>query len=733
MNAKSGKEKVSVDDHQSEMNKSKESTTSPIIYPDDIVQHAIIRLSDVGFRCGSFGPFPSLLKLLDAVSSSLPFPLLFDEPPEHGIIKEQGGQSSPNSIFLRKLALHSKHESYKVGMLDQVAIENEKLNNMTVVPKLAEDSSDEELEAMKQRGYEAEAELARKKQFGMFSQLLTLTYVCKQLSGVASAEHDGTPMKSCWQNDVVVVPNIGNDDASSFENDSSPCYSESEDEDLFFTASRILRPLLQWCRSMEIYLVFELLPLLSDVAQNTNAIDVAASETAIEAAPCDFGSCIDGGDAMIRRIIQPNSGVRFRTLRVGEGGSSAIVVLFSKKEAISWLVSYGAERDEVDAFDRLRRMEKRRVIEEIDLKRLSTNAQGKGFVLATGEAEGDIRYRVVDPWEVEALDSKEAENSSAALGRDNLLSFNVGIIARACEEVLRETGGTDLINLWNTLKGGVYLTKAVASSHPPWERDAGSDLRIMCGVIAEPSPYMNSIRKHLYRNAIFRRLKVPQRFLAILQIELLDLKNLTSPGGATPLSAYALLRLKRSGSSAPLNHKARTLDTTFTRPKKIHRTSGPNAPASWGSVVRFRFVLPEDVNIDGKSLDMNREALFRGPPSVLQISIYEKKFMSDQWLGSADVKLAAVGIGEQLEEWVPLRAGRNGIAWFARIRTTLRFELMCLDLQEEEEDYERCQSVGLKKIEELSRHGGAYEDIKTVKKNVNPPHILSYLENMAAF
>ena len=60
---------------------------------------------------------------------------------------------------------------------------------------------------------------------------------------------------------------------------------------------------------------------------------------------------------------------------------------------------------------------------------------------------------------------------------------------------------------------------------------------------------------------------------------------------------------------------------------------------------------------------MNREALFRGPPSVLQISVYEKKFMSDQWLESADVKLNAVGIGDQLEEWVPLRAGKDGIVW----------------------------------------------------------------------
>merc|ERR1719416_225277 len=509
----------------------------------------------------------------------------------------------------------------------------------------------------------------------------------------------------------------------------------------------MIRPLMQWCRSAEVSLVTALLPRLADIFQVTTAIpiDVAASDTAIELVPADFGSSVDGGDAMVRRIIQPSSGVEFRTLRVGEGSQSAIVVLFSKKQAISWLVTHGAERDEVNASDSLRRMEKRRVIEEIDLKKLCDLARGKGFMVTTtstdaGDSKEGIRYRVVDPWEVEVLESKEAETARAALGREHLLSFNVSDVASSCEKILRATGGVHLLSLWNTTKGGIYLTKAIASTLPPWERDAGSDLKMIRNVTAESSRYMSSIRKHLYRNALYRRLRVPQRFLAILQIELLDLKNLTSPGGASQLSAYALLRLKRLGSSnAPLNHKVRTLDSAFTPPKKIYRTSGPNAPASWGSLVRFRFVLPEDVNVDGTSFDMSREALFRGPPSVLQISVYEKKFMSDQWLGSADVKLNAVGIGDQLEEWVPLRAGKDGIVWFARIRITLRFELMCLDLEEMEasvENFEQPkefpQSVGLKKMEQLSREGGVYEDSKTVKKSVGPD-FMSYLENIAAF
>ena len=56
--------------------------------------------------------------------------------------------------------------------------------------------------------------------------------------------------------------------------------------------------------------------------------------------------------------------------------------------------------------------------------------------------------------------------------------------------------------------------------------------------------------------------------------------------------------------------------------------------------------------------------MLQGPPCAeLQVSVYEKKFMSDIFLGGADVKLDALASGGQLEEWVPLRAGSDGITW----------------------------------------------------------------------
>lgn len=428
---------------------------------------------------------------------------------------------------------------------------------------------------------------------------------------------------------------------------------------------------------------------------------------------------------MIRKMIQSGSGVEFRTLRVGEAGNSVIVVLFSKQDAMKWLMAQNPANDEDEANDKLKLMEDMRIVEAITSSDLSIP---KSYAATHPSTES--RYRFVDPWEVEALESRNGETASAALGRGRYLSLNVGLIANSCEKIVREAGGLHLLSLWSTLKGGIALTKALCSAHPTWERDAGGDLLMRRGFLMEPSPYDNSIRQHLYGNYVFRRLGLPQRFLALVQVELLDLKNVTSPSGASALTAYALLRLKRQGSTAPLNHRARSLDSASTRPIKISKSSGPHAPASWGSLVRFRFPLPEGVNCEGRCYDSDREALFKGPPTCLQISVYERKFMSDVELGGADVNLDALGSGGQIEEWVPLRAGKDGITWFARIRISLRFELLILDSDTDAIKDDKCPSVGLRKLAMLSRLG-AHEDTAKSKStsmanSISTPDLVGY-------
>jgi uncharacterized Zn-finger protein len=73
---------------------------------------------------------------------------------------------------------------------------------------------------------------------------------------------------------------------------------------------------------------------------------------------------------------------------------------------------------------------------------------------------------------------------------------------------------------------------------------------------------------------------------------------------------------------------------------------------------------------------------------------------------------------------------------FARLRLSLRFELLCLDsnldASETSKDKidDRCPSVGLKKIQKLSRLG-AHEDLKQGSKNsMSTPDLPHYFGNI---
>ncbi|KAL3939235.1 MAG: hypothetical protein SGBAC_006005 [Bacillariaceae sp.] len=665
---------------------------------DDVVQHAIVRLSDSGFRCGSFGPFATLMKLLEAVSASLPFDLRFDQPPNQGLIREEGSKPSPNCALYRKLGLlQAKRIS---------AIQDAEISPKTIdIPRLLGDEDD------------------RYKRFGMFLELLLLSALRKQFSGVAAARYEKANLR--LDDDGAEVESVGG-----FPGSVGGIGAEQE----YAFSARVLRPLLIWCRVLEIAVVCELSPKLSQFSAfgDSTRLALNASEGGIEVSTNTTADVLVTGDSAIKRMIQPGSGVDFRTLRLGDGGDSALVVLFEKHEAVSWFVCAGHEKTEEDALQRLQSMEKNRVIEAVDLHLLLPKGrpqpatEGDQNEVAGGNKAAGIRYRLIDPWEVEPLYSREDETRSASLGRNPFLTFNLRIIQESYEIIFRSTGGANLLELWARAKGGIALTKTIATVQPPWKRAAGGDLQLQDGMVSEPDPYENSIREHLYRNALYRQLKLPQRFIALIQVELLDLKNLTSPGGSLSLTVYSLLRLKRSRSSSPLTNKARTLDSIATSPIKLGKSTGPNAPASWGSVVRFRFPLPEDTNIEGRSFDADRESLFRGPPTVLQLSVYEKKFMSDALLGGADVKLDGLSSGGQLEEWLPLRTGNDGINWFARIRLTLRFELMCLS-EDSSGDGEFAESACIRRIYQLGNNGGATEKMKN---SSSTPDLLSYLESM---
>ena len=118
--------------------------------------------------------------------------------------------------------------------------------------------------------------------------------------------------------------------------------------------------------------------------------------------------------------------------------------------------------------------------------------------------------RVLDPWEVESVDT----------------------MLDVCENALRKSRLHklhDIIdNFESCLIEVISTVVAPCSTHSPW---------------------MNSIETHVHRNAT---LNLPHKFVASLQIELLDLKGLLFPSIDR---AHALLRLKRSSSNVPLTKK----------------------------------------------------------------------------------------------------------------------------------------------------------------------------------
>ena len=652
-----------------------DSTRVKKVRKEDVVQHAIIRLSETGFRCGSFGPFTSLISLLEAVSDSLPFKLRFDLPPKNRVIPEEGSQTSPNAVLLRKLTLRNAS-----------SLITRPPGGNSIAESYGRSESIDPL---------SREHLA-------FGQILQLTVLCslqRQLCGIAATRIDPA---------VESTATGGNGKAC-----------------CVLKPSRMLQPFARWCRRAEITTAHILTPELKRELGTTKPrrfeiLDTSQNGTvpsdAFEITPRSKGELGDSGDSILRGMVQPESGLEFNTLRLIDGGECTILILFSRSEAIRWFLEKKVEETDEEAVERLRKMEESRAIEAIDMSKLPIKHK------PTDIQNDDVRYRIVDPWEVEAVKNRDGETRGASIGRSTYATFSLGQVALATEHIFRDIGGVPLLELWASVKGGLTLTKAMGAVQPPWESADSGDLQMNNGNVIEPALLFNSMRQHLYRNSLFRQLSLPQRFLALVQVEMLDLKNLTSPGGLLSLTAYALLRLKRAGSGGPLTNKARTIDSAATHPVKLNKTSGPHAPASWGSVVRFRFPLPEEVQPDGQSESPDQEALFKGPPCFLQVSVYERKLLVDHSLGTADISMDGLGAGGQLEEWVPLRTETRGITWFARIRLTLRFELMCCS-KPEADSGERPVGVGLERIHEVSRLGGsAHEDVQ--KRSSSSPDLL---------
>ena len=208
-----------------------------------------------------------------------------------------------------------------------------------------------------------------------------------------------------------------------------------------------------------------------------------------------------------------------------------------------------------------------------------------------------------------------------------------------------------------------------------------------------PSAYMQCIREHLHRNLLFRRIGLSHRFTAVVEVELLNMRNLSpSSAGLAKLGVYAVLRLKHRSAgqqSTMLSSKVRTTDSVVTdvayidSPTTSRLSTPAQSDAPWGAKIVLRFALPEEA-LPPSPTQANAEAaspaenLTRGPPQVLHICVYQKRALSivaDPFIGEVEVPLAALSDDAQLAQWLPLRMAGSS-AWFIHLRVSLHFALM---------------------------------------------------------
>uniref|UniRef100_A0A7S2BZT7 Uncharacterized protein n=1 Tax=Octactis speculum TaxID=3111310 RepID=A0A7S2BZT7_9STRA len=229
--------------------------------------------------------------------------------------------------------------------------------------------------------------------------------------------------------------------------------------------------------------------------------------------------------------------------------------------------------------------------------------------------------------------------------------------------------------------------------HGPGGHDGSSSSSGLSAALTE-EPFTKSLQKQLQLNAVWKFLGLNHRCVAVMGVTLIDLKNLSPSMSWNRIEVYAILRLKHrsSSSTAALTPKTRTMDSHLTQPCRLeHREETPNdsgafdarRPCPWGTYVRFRVPLPDDVsglaNVSQKKGARGSGsvlALTKGPPQMLHVGVYQKRpIVGDLQLGSLEVPLSALTSSTPLQQWLPLQRSGTGErnAWFLHLRVTLRF------------------------------------------------------------
>ncbi len=382
---------------------------------------------------------------------------------------------------------------------------------------------------------------------------------------------------------------------------------------------------------------------------------------------------------------------------------------------------------------------------------IGANAGGSG-----GGGSGQVLYRYVDPWEVSVVTDQTAVLTSCRLGRlwlGPVSAYGANDLVEMTAAFLRDTheretlslqipsvhpalsvresmeasrglvdqpltsrslpipdalldananvgavGDKGFLRLWETLRAEAWLVMCISSAIDQAERESGGPEAAVDASITGLSvndPYHRCISRYLYRNALFRRVYLPHRFVAMIQVDTFVLKDLAphkfkAGVASAPIEVYGVLRLIRSGGGGgvkktdALKKGFSDIVVTPSRRAETARTASTSQPSEylWREQAVLRFPLPDSVlAVNPFCEDGSR--MLRQPPRKLQLSVYEtRSLFADQKLGDLELPLSALTDDKPFREWLPL-SSEKGSAWFIRIQLQLRFLLMAHDSDRE--------------------------------------------------
>jgi hypothetical protein len=368
---------------------------------------------------------------------------------------------------------------------------------------------------------------------------------------------------------------------------------------------------------------------------------------------------------------------------------------------------------------------------------------------ATPFSNTSIYLQYLDPWEVSAFRSppRLEKGQKIRLGgrsgtrwdlsdvdgltenlathvRNNILkepvSFDIDLKGNLVDP------GLAVEDLWNRLGVDSFIVGEISNCRAIEPRE---NCVVMHSNLNHITPYISSLERRLYCNALFRRLSMSCRHFAIIQVNLLGLRDLSKRGIAVsgPIDIFGSFRLCRStdasqqsslwtqsgtkiyhdsfttgitkafsyqSSERNPSHSDQSIDTTG----RAHSTA--YTEYKWKESGAFYFPLPENIFSIAKSPPDNENlgrasgpssssmipgstngdalrTLFT-PPDTLQVCICERSFFSNSKLGSISFSLDNLTDSVDFKEWLPL-SGDRGPTWLANIHVKVSFPLWIVD------------------------------------------------------